>query len=82
MKKIKHICLNCHWADVQFKNLVLNPDGTHKYYFDKSWDLSHDDPLKCHLPLGAFQDKEVDDNFTCKEFKIDKDRERDIKAGC
>lgn len=80
--RIKKICLNCHWADLQFKNLVLNPDGSHKYHFDKSWDMSNDDPLKCHLPLGAFQDKEVEDNFTCKEFKLDASRERDIKIGC
>lgn len=81
-QRMQAICLNCHWADLQFKNLVLDKNGVHKYVFDKSWDMSLEDPLKCHLPLGDFQDKEVADNFTCNAFRPDKQRESDTKAGC
>ena len=47
MKKIKQCCVNCHYACLQFKNLVLLPDGSPKYNFSKDWDFSIEDPLMC-----------------------------------
>ena len=84
MSKIKKCCENCHYADLQFKNLVLNADGSQKYHFDKSWDMSLDDPLMCFYPVVGFpyRFKEIEDNFVCDCFKLDKQREIDIKAGC
>ena len=84
MKKIKQCCVNCHYACLQFKNLVLLPDGSPKYNFSKDWDFSIEDPLMCFYPIVNFpyRFKTVDDNFVCDCFLLDKQRESDIKAGC
>lgn len=79
---MKKICLNCKHSRQQFKNLVKNMDGSHKYQFDRTWDLAIDDPLMCQNTQGFYRFREVQDDFTCKDFSPNKQREDDVKHGC
>ena len=84
-KKLKQTCENCHYSHQQFLNMVKLPNGENKYPFDKTWDLSVDDPLICKYPDREFPYyfKEVDDDFTCKLFRANSKRKEDVeKFGC
>ena len=80
--KMQKICLNCKHSKQQFKNMVKDNNGSHKYPFDKSWDLAIDDPLICNNTKSYFRSFEVDDYHTCENYSSNKQREYDIKAGC